>query len=43
MLLGNKADLIEEDSDLRQISEEIVQNFTEEHNLLYNETSAKTG
>jgi len=41
LLIGNKLDLIEENS--RQIDSDKADNFAKENNLIYVETSAKTG
>lgn len=43
MLIGNKLDLIQENPSLRKIKSEEVRSFCKDLNLLYNETSAKTG
>jgi len=43
MLVGNKKDLIKSDPSKRQVSEEEAKKLAEKHNLLYEETSAKTG
>lgn len=43
MLLGNKIDLVNIDENSRKVSETEAGIFCNEHNLLYNEISAKTG
>lgn len=43
MLLGNKIDLVENDESTRKVMETEAAFFCNEHNLLYNEISAKTG
>jgi GTPase SAR1 family protein len=43
MLVGNKSDLVEEDKSLRKVSIEEATEFSKKHNLLFMETSAKTG
>jgi Ras family. len=43
MLIGNKADLVEEDPSLRKVTIEEATDFARKYNLLFMETSAKTG
>lgn len=43
MLIGSKADLVEENPSKRQVSSELVDSFCRQHQLEYMETSAKTG
>lgn len=43
MLVGNKIDIINENQSLRKIDERDVIRICEEHNMLYEETSAKEG
>jgi small GTP-binding protein len=43
MLIGNKSDLVEEDPTARKVSIEEATEFAKKYNLLFMETSAKTG
>mmetsp|Transcript_90791 Transcript_90791/g.126115 ORF Transcript_90791/g.126115 Transcript_90791/m.126115 type:complete len:180 (-) Transcript_90791:438-977(-) len=43
MLIGNKADLVKEDPSKRKVSIEEANEFANKYNLLFMETSAKTG
>ena len=43
MLIGNKVDLVEESQEARKVKIDIVNEFVQKNNLLYFETSAKTG
>lgn len=43
MLIGNKADIVNEDPSLRKVSIEEATEHSKKHNLLFMETSAKTG
>lgn len=43
MLIGNKLDLIQENPQERKVPKVDVELFCEKYNLLYNETSAKSG
>ena len=43
MLIGNKYDLVLENPSVRQVSIEEATNFVKKYQLLYMETSAKTG
>lgn len=43
MLVGNKYDLVQENPSSRQVKLEEITKFTDKYNLMYAETSAKTG
>jgi len=43
MLVGNKIDIINENQSLRKVDERDVLRICDEHNMLYEETSAKEG
>jgi Ras family len=43
MLIGNKQDLVQDNPDLRKVTEIEAQSFADKFKLLYSETSAKTG
>ena len=43
MLIGNKLDLVEEDPQKRKINKNEVETFAKKNDLLYEETSAKSG
>lgn len=43
MLVGNKVDIVKEQADLRQVTQQEGEDFAAEHDLLFTEASAKTG
>ena len=43
MLIGNKLDLVQENGDERKVQKQEVEDFCKKYNLLYGETSAKSG
>jgi len=43
MLVGNKYDLVENNTSARQVSLDEATKFADKYNLMYAETSAKTG
>ena len=43
MLVGNKADLANEEPGMRKVTVEEAADYAKKHNLLFMETSAKTG
>lgn len=43
MLIGNKLDLIQENEEERKVPQQEVEDFCKKYNLLYSETSAKSG